>query len=356
MSLRRSWQVFLRELRLSPRSPVVFFAIAMPLILTFLISAVFGSLFDAKPKLGIVDEGGSEVTVVAQELDGVEVVLVDDVAGLRDLVEAHDLDAGLVLPVGFDDAVAERRRPDLQFYVSGESLASNRVVLAVTTVDLVRGVSGEEPPVAVVVTPIGDEDYVPIGDRLLPFTVLYAVMVAALFVPAATLVDEREKRTLDAVLVTPTKLSEVLLGKAAFGVGLAMIMGLVTLALNNAFAGKPGAMVLFLLVGAIMMAELGLILGLWAKDIASMYTAVKAGGILVFLPVIFVLFPGLPQWVPRVVPTYYFLVPIYDLAVGGATFGNVTLEFAVAITICVALVPVVAWVAARSERQLAMMV
>ena len=29
MSLRRSWHVFLRELRLSPRSPVVFFAIAM---------------------------------------------------------------------------------------------------------------------------------------------------------------------------------------------------------------------------------------------------------------------------------------------------------------------------------------
>jgi ABC-2 type transport system permease protein len=328
----------------------------MPLIMTFLISAVFGSLFDANPKLGIVDEGGSEVTVAAQELDGVEVVLVDDVEGLRDLVEAHDLDAGLVLPVGFDDAVAAQRRPDLQFYVSGESLASNRVVLAVTTVDLVRGVSGEEPPVAVVVTPIGDEDYVPIGDRLLPFTVLYAVMVAALFVPAATLVDEREKRTLDAVLVTPTKLSEVLLGKAAFGVGLAMIMGLVTLALNSAFAGKPGAMTLFLLVGAIMMAELGLILGLWAKDIASMYTAVKAGGILVFLPVIFVLFPALPQWIPRVVPTYYFLVPIYDLAVGGATFGTVTLELAVAIAICIALVPVVAWVAGRSERQLAMTV
>ena len=106
----------------------------------------------------------------------------------------------------------------------------------------------------------------------------------------------------------------------------------------------------FLICAPIMMAELGLILGLWAKDIASMYTAVKAGGILVFLPVIFVLFPGLPQWIPRVVPTYYFLVPIYDLAVGGATFGTVTLELAVAIAICVALV------AGRSERQLAMTV
>jgi predicted permease len=105
-----------------------------------------------------------------------------------------------------------------------------------------------------------------------------------------------------------------------------------------------------------MMAELGLMLGLWAKDISSMYTAVKAGGILVFLPVIFVLFPGLPQWVPRLVPTYYFLVPIYDLAVGGSDFGDVTVELVVAIAICVALLPVLAWVARRSERQLAMTV
>ena len=41
---------------------------------------------------------------------------------------------------------------------------------AVTTVELVRGVSGEEPPVTVVVTPIGDEDYVPLRDRPLAVT------------------------------------------------------------------------------------------------------------------------------------------------------------------------------------------
>ena len=356
MSPRRTWYVFLRELRLSPRSPVVFFAIAMPLILTFLISAVFGSLFDADPRLGIVDAGDSAVTSAAQELEGITVVVVDDVNELQDLVEAHDLDAGMVLPAGFDDAVSAGRQPDLQFYVSGESLASNRVILAVTTVDLVRGVSGEVPPVTVVVTPIGDEDYVPIGDRLLPFMVLYAVMIAALFVPAAALVDEREKRTLDAVLVTPTRMSDVVVGKGAFGVLLAVIMGLVTVALNDAFAGKPWEMTLFLLVGAVMMAELGLMLGLWAKDIATMYTAVKAGGILVFLPVFFVLFPGLPQWIPRLVPTYYFLVPIYDLAVRNAVLGDVTTELAVAIAIVIALVPVVMWVARRSERQLAMTV
>jgi ABC-2 type transport system permease protein len=186
--------------------------------------------------------------------------------------------------------------------------------------------------------------------------VAYAVMIAALFVPAASLVDEREKRTLDAVLVTPTRMSEVLLGKAMFAVTLAVIMGVVTLVLNGAFGGNPGTMILFLFIGSVMMAEMGLMLGLWSKDITSLYTAVKAGGILVFLPVFFVLFPGLPQWIPKLIPTYYFLQPIYDIAILGATFGDVMPELLAAIAVCVALLPLVAATGRRAEHELAITV
>jgi len=354
--MKRSWYVFGRELRLSPRSPLVFFAIAIPLLMTFLMSAVFGSLLDPNPRLGIVAEGESAVVAAAQEVDGIEVTLLDDVDDLHRDVESHGLDAGMVLPHGFDAAVAAGEQPDLLFYVSGESLASNRVILAMTTIDLVRGVSGSDPPVTVVVTPVGDEDFVPVGDRLLPLMVAYAVMIAALFVPAASLVDEREKRTLDAVLVTPTRMSEVLLGKAMFAVTLAVIMGVVTLVLNGAFGGNPGTMILFLFIGSVMMAEMGLMLGLWSKDITSLYTAVKAGGILVFLPVFFVLFPGLPQWIPKLIPTYYFLQPIYDIAILGATFGDVMPELLAAIAVCVALLPLVAATGRRAEHELAITV
>ncbi len=356
MNPKRAWDIFAREVRLSPRSPLVFFAIAMPLIMTFLISSVFGTLFDANPRLGIVDEGSSGVTAAALQLEGVDTVIVSDIEALREKVESHDLDAGLVLPVGFDASLQAGGQPDLEFYVSGESLASNRVILGITTIDLVRGVSESEPPVAVVVTPVGDEDYVPIGDRLLPTMVFYAMMVAALFLPAASLVDEREKRTLDAVLVTPTRMSDVLMGKGSFAVLLAVIMGLATLALNNAFAGQFGAMAVILLIGSVMMALVGLALGLWARDITTMYTTIKAGGILIFLPVVFVLFPGLPQWIPKLIPTYYFLQPIYDIAIGGDTFADIIPEMLIAIAFCIALVPLVAWVSRWSQRQLAMTV
>ena len=118
-------------------------------------------------------------------------------------------------------------------------------------------------------------------------------------------------------------------------------MGLVTLALNGAFAGQFWAMVTILFIGSLMMALVGLLLGLWSKDITSLYTAVKAGGFLIFLPAIFLLFPGLPQWIPRFIPTYYFLQPVFDIAIGGDTFGDVlpNLLIALVLTGCIPGLP-----------------
>ena len=115
-------------------------------------------------------------------------------------------------------------------------------------------------------------------------------------------------------------------------------------------------MTLILFIGSVMLMLMGLTLGLWAKDITTMYTAIKGGGIIVFLPVIFTIFPGLPQWIPKLVPTYYFLQPIYDIAIHGDTLSDVVPELVIAVVVCIALVPLVVWVARRSERQLAMTV
>ena len=68
-------------------------------------------------------------------MEGIQLTVLDDVEDLKRQVESNDLDAGLVLPAGFDDEVRSGARPPLEFYIGGESLASNRVILAVTTLD-----------------------------------------------------------------------------------------------------------------------------------------------------------------------------------------------------------------------------
>ena len=53
----------------------------------------------------------------------------ESAATLKTLVENNDLDAGLVLPTGFDGALQAGQMPNVQFFFGGQSLASNRVVL-----------------------------------------------------------------------------------------------------------------------------------------------------------------------------------------------------------------------------------
>lgn len=353
MSLVRAWKLLRKDLKLGPRSPIFLYAVVFPVVITLLVNLVFGSLFEPTPRLGVVDEGSSEISQAVTELEGIEVTLIDSESRLKEMVEANDLDAGLVLQQGFDDAVRAGENPELQLFIGGQSLASNRVVLAVTAADLVRGVAGSPAPIEVVVTTIGGGEAVPILSRLLPLLVLFAMVIAGLFVPAASLVEEKEKGTLSAVLVTPAEVSEVMAAKGGLGFVLAIGAGLVTLALNNALGANALALVLVLVLAALMSVEFGLMLGSWAKDANTLFTVIKGAGILLYAPVIFFIWPGLPQWIAQIFPTYYYLLPLFEIAVKGATLADVGAEVAIGFAITALLLAPVFALGRRMETTLA---
>lgn len=339
-----------REIRLGYRSPWLVWAVALPVGLTLLVQGVFGSLFAQPPVLGIVDQGSSAVVEGAVATDGIEVVLYDDVAALDEALLANDVDAGLVLQSGFDQAVMAGERPTLDFRVSGSSLATERAVLAVTTLDLVRAVEGSPPPVAVEIVEVGDGS-LDLSIRLIPLLVVMAIAVGGAFVPAAGLVQEKEERTLDAVLVTPAGMADVFGSKAILGASLALFAGLFTLVLNDVRGPELVPLAVAVGIGGVMMAELGLIVGAWARDQNTLFTVWKGGAILLIYPVVFFLFPDLPQWIGMLSPTWWFLDPIFSIAVEGATLADVAGSLAVALGWCLLLVPAVVAMGRRLERR-----
>ena len=342
-----------KDLGVGPRSPIFLYAIVLPVILTLLIRVVFGSLFDPVPRLGIVDEGDSQVVQNVRDVEGIQVTFPESAAALKTLVENNDLDGGLVLPAGFDGALQAGQMPNVQFFFGGQSLASNRVVLGVTMVDLIREVAGSPAPIDVETITVGEGESVPIVSRLLPLIVLMAVLIAGALTPATSLVEEKEKRTLTALLVTPTRLSDVLIGKGALGFILAMATGVVTLALNGALGANPAALILVLVLATLMAAEVGLMLGSFAKDTKALYTIWKSGAIVLVAPVVFFIWPNLPQWIAKIFPTYYFLSPLFEIAIRGAGLADVWMELAIGFAICVVLLPGVYTLGRRMEATLA---
>lgn len=351
MRVRRIADLLGKDLALGPRSPLVLWALVLPGVLTLVIRGVFGGLLDAEPRLGVVDEGRSVLPAALADLDGLEVTEVPDAASLRHALDVGDLDAGLVLPPGFDTALTTGARPVLPLQISGRSLASDRVVVALTTLDVLREVAGTGRVVDVEVVALGDPG-VPLDLRLLPLLVMVAVAIAGTMIPAASLVQEKEQGTLLAVLVTPAGIGDVLAAKGLLGLVLAVTAGTLTLVLNGVLTTAPAVTLVAIGVGGVLMVQVGLIAGCLAPDTNTLFAAWKLGGTLLFYPVVFFLWPDLPTWIARLGPTYYFLRPVYAANVDGAGFAAVAGDLLIAAVLAVALVPLVVRTGRRLERRL----
>lgn len=352
MSLTRTLKVLRKDLSLGPRSPFFLYAIVLPFVLTLVLQFAFGSLFNPRPRLGIVDRGASAITAAVEGMKGIDLTLLTDGEELKAMVEANDLDAGLILPTGFDEAVKGGEKPDLQFFISGESYAANRVVLSVTAIDLIREVEGGEAPVVVEVVSFGEAG-LPISIRLVPVIVFYALVMAGVFVPGSNLVEEKERGTLMAMLVTPVSTADVLAAKWLLGTAFATVMAAITLVLNQALGSNWLEVLVVVFVAGALSSMIGLLIGVFAKDSTVMFGIVKGLGIFLFAPTIFYIFPNWPQWIAKLFPLYWIIEPIWQVSIMGGSLSGVWTELTVAIGITIALVPLIALVARKMQAQMA---
>lgn len=351
MSGLQTWRILKKDLWMGPRSGLFLWMLAMPLLITLLVQVVFGSLFDPKPRLAIVDAGDSEIRASLVASDGLRLTVLEDPATLREGVEGHDFDGGLVLPAGFDEAVRRGDKPPLELYVGGESHASDRLIIAVTTIDLIRQVEGAAPPVDVVIARLGDGELLPLNVRLVPFCVIYALLGAGIFLTGLMFVEEKEKGTLTALQIAPLSLREVVLAKWVLGFVLAVVMSLITLWLNGGFGGQLLTVTLAVIVGGALAAQIGILVGIVSADSTALFALIKGLGIFIIGPVVFYIFPDWPQWIAKLFPTYWVIDPIYSSAVLGNGLGEVYVDLLIAVAIIVAMVPMVLLASRRMQAQ-----
>lgn len=340
MNITRTLAILARDIRLSLRSPVFLGVSAIPFVITAVTWLNEPKLWGAR--VGIVDHGDSQITAALEKRDDILLSSADSADELRTLVENHDVDAGLVLPDGFDEKVRAGERPDLVFHLSAESFMTRRVVLAVTAVDLIRQVENRKAPVNVVVDTVGGRTPLPITRWQVLFATTFVLMTTGMFVPALMLVEERERGTLSATLVTPARVAEVLVSRALLGLVMTMAMSYLTLVLNLALPPKPSALLITIALAAVMSVEMGLIVGTLAKDAQSVCALASTLQIFIVTTMMFCVGPRWAQLSAKFIPTYWFIGPLYRIAVDGAELADVQKDLVVGFAIAVVmLVPLV---------------
>ncbi|MBN2075803.1 MAG: ABC transporter permease [Dehalococcoidales bacterium] len=327
MNLRRIGILFKKELFQGPRGFMFVWAIVMPIIFSFVLAAIFGTLTSEKPRLGVLNldeyNGDSSLTSMLEQYESIKYREYTDESAIRKAVEDGAVDMGIIVPVGLDESIKNREYVEIDAYIWGESQAKNRTILTITITNMIRELAGQESPVDINSISLGDKEVIPWSVRVLPLLMVFAVFLGGVFIPATSLIDEKIKRTMTALIVTPTSVIDVFIAKGFLGFLMSLSVGIIVLLVNKALGIHPFLLIMILALGGVMAVEIGLIFGALLKDISTLFAIWKTSAILLVGPGFIYMFPAIPQWIGRIFPTYYMLEPLMNITQKGAGWSQI---------------------------------
>jgi ABC-type Na+ efflux pump permease subunit len=281
MSLRRVSAIYVKDLIDAIRDARILVTLLTPLLIGVFYSYAMNDDGIPSATLVVNDPGNSALVqqitdAVAGQVD-LSVDLVESAESAQQQIADDDADVGLVIPDGFDAAVAAGASPDLRVLLPAESSIGGQYILA--TIDpVLRSMAGQELPATVTVDAIElDQGNLNVIDRLsmrtwsIVLSLVLMVSIVALVALPIILAEETEKKTIDA-LVMVSSYPEVVLGKALLGATYVAIMTVILLMLtklrpvsNVEFAGSMAIL-------AICLLGFGLLLGSVFKSATQLNT------------------------------------------------------------------------------------
>ncbi|HOP08907.1 MAG TPA: ABC transporter permease [Candidatus Methanofastidiosa archaeon] len=312
MNLSRLWTLAKKDIKLTTREKFFLFMILMPILATMVINVALGNVsVSSNPSLAYYGDDG--LAAILSERPNIEFTVLETADAVIEGVENGEYDGGLLYDGG----------PVL--YVSGSSLLSDRLSLASTTSSAISEMEGVGSLVNIESEVVGDEEF-SLRVRLIPSIILFSILVAG-FIISASLVEEREKKTINALLISPVSTTEIILSKTLFGLFVGVVLGSLILLLYNIFSGI--LILPFLLLGTVFTVGIGLITGSVMDNITDLIARQKIFNSVLIFPALVVLFPQIPQWIAKFFPTYYFIDPILRISQSGAGMGDVWMEMLV---------------------------
>jgi ABC-2 type transport system permease protein len=191
--------------------------------------------------IAVYDPGGSSLVT---ELQTLSLVTIKPVASEQMLPEEVKKSAvgGLVIPVGFDMAVRTGEKPELDVYINrrrgGGEIAAFQQLIDRQVWSLID----QESPARIVWTDVGTSAGFQGEFRfqrimLVMFLVMALGMTGTFMVPTL-LVEEKEKHTLDSLLISPAGPKDIAAGKALTGMSYSLLCAGVLIAMNQGWVGN----------------------------------------------------------------------------------------------------------------------
>ncbi|MBI2773354.1 MAG: ABC transporter permease [Chloroflexi bacterium] len=160
-------------------------------------------------------------------------------------------------------------------------------------------------------------------DSSIPLWLLISILSVSLGSVPLLMTDEKEHRTLNALLVTPLGAPSIVLAKALVGIAAILVMGGLIVVLNRTSVADPLLLGVILVIGAASMVFLGLLIGALAPNQATAAPIASVVFLLLILPVLLGELATTPIGIAaQALPTYHVSALLSASVFGGATLND----------------------------------
>lgn len=247
-----------------------------------------------------------------------------------------DYALGLIVPANFEASVHQGQQPELKLYVNGDTISNQqRQALEGLLTNYSRAVVSQAPVTITTATINPPKPGSGIGDFITSFYALAALVssfMIGMSLAPGLLIEEKEKKTLHMLMVSPASWGDVIVSKLLVAFGYQLLLALIALAITRGYTGQVPLVLLFTLLGSCFSVAVGALAGSIFKTQGASGAFSGVGSFLYLIPIFFVgsfgaMFGGgAVAQVVKVLPTYWLAEGISKAIGNQSTLGTVLLD------------------------------
>jgi len=273
---------------------------------------------------------------------------VDDEESIRYLIDSNRARAAIIIPPDYAQKIASSRTAQVAFVIDGSDptvastalaaanlIAQSKATTLTTQRLAARGQAGIVQPLVEIRTQVWYNPDLVSAYFMIPALIGQILFTITIILTAVSVVRERERGTIEQLIVTPIRSWELVVGKITPYVVIVFIDMIEVLLAGVLIFGIPinGSLPLLLILSALfLVTTLGL--GLFISTIANTQQEAMLSAMFTMLPSIFLsgfFFPiaamPLPlQWISYLMPPRYFLIIVRSIILKGSGAENLVEE------------------------------
>ena len=309
--------------------------------------------FDKKVRVVVYDEGKTKLALETVKLANGAEYSFRSASSLQDMEQKMaNQTLGLVLPADFDQTLASGDTPTMKGYIfwvdrkkvteleAKYSQAFSEILNQPVQVDI-----GES-----IIIPQANAD----GSQTnLTYLMVYFVFTTALLLIPHLMLEEKQAKTLDALMTSPASPGQIVLGKALAGFFYILIIGGLALALFSLYIVNWALALAAFLGYALLAIGVGLLVGSFIKSMKQLGSWMLVLALVLMIPPLFYMSSNLKAGIRMVltwVPTSTLASLFRFSCTTGATVAQILSNLAVAMASIVIVFGLVIWKVRRFDR------